>query len=313
MHPSDSQSSVAPASSGAERAAALTRDGVVAVDKPAGVTSRRVVDVVARCLGTRAAGHAGTLDPLAEGVVLVCLGTATRLVDFLHELPKHYTAQFLLGRSSPSDDLETEVVVAEPLQRPDRETIAAALPAFRGDVLQRPCDYSAVHVDGKRAYRLARQGRPVPLAPKPVRIERLEITGYDWPRLGLDIVCSSGTFVRAIGRDLAEALGTRGVMESLVRVAVGPFERAAALPLAAVSPETIGAAVVSPAAAVGHLPRLVLEGDALARAARGMMLALEADAAETIAAVDASGSLVGILRRHPSGGHRLRPNYLGVG
>jgi tRNA pseudouridine55 synthase len=313
MHPSDSQSSVAPASSGAERAAALTRDGVVAVDKPAGVTSRRVVDVVARCLGTRAAGHAGTLDPLAEGVVLVCLGAATRLVDFLHELPKHYTAQFLLGRSSPSDDLETEVVVAEPLQRPDRETIAAALPAFRGDVLQRPCDYSAVHVDGKRAYRLARQGRPVPLAPKPVRIERLEITGYDWPRLGLDIVCSSGTFVRAIGRDLAEALGTRGVMESLVRVAVGPFERAAALPLAAVSPETVGAAVVSPAAAVGHLPRLVLEGDALARAARGMMLALEADAAETIAAVDASGSLVGILRRHPSGGHRLRPNYLGVG
>ena len=313
MHPSDSQSSVAPASSGAERAAALTRDGVVAVDKPAGVTSRRVVDVVARCLGTRAAGHAGTLDPLAEGVVLVCLGAATRLVDFLHELPKHYTAQFLLGRSSPSDDLETEVVVAEPLQRPDRETIAAALGAFRGDVLQRPCDYSAVHVDGKRAYRLARQGRPVPLAPKPVRIERLEITGYDWPRLGLDIVCSSGTFVRAIGRDLAEALGTRGVMESLVRVAVGPFERAAALPLAAVSPETIGAAVVSPAAAVGHLPRLVLEGDALARAARGMMLALEADAAETIAAVDASGSLVGILRRHPSGGHRLRPNYLGVG
>lgn len=297
----------------AEREVILPRDGVVAVDKPAGVTSRRVVDVVARCLGTRAAGHAGTLDPLAEGVVLVCLGAATRLVDFLHELPKHYTATFLLGRSSPSDDLETEVVVAEPLQPPDLETIEAALPAFRGDVLQRPCDYSAVHVDGKRAYRLARQGRPVPLAAKPVRIDRLEITGYDWPRLGLDIVCSSGTFVRAIGRDLAESLGTRAVMESLVRVAVGPFERAAAVPLAAVSPETIAAAFVSPAAAVGHLPRMVLDGDALARAARGMMLALEADAAETIAAVDAAGSLVGILRRHPSGGHRLRPNYLGVG
>lgn len=300
-------------SNDAERGGNLPRDGVVAVDKPAGVTSRRVVDVVARCLGTRAAGHAGTLDPLAEGVVLVCLGAATRLVDFLHELPKHYTATFLLGRSSPSDDLETEVVVAEPLQPPDLETIEAALPAFRGDVLQRPCDYSAVHVDGKRAYRLARQGRPVPLAAKPVRIDRLEITGYDWPRLGLDIVCSSGTFVRAIGRDLAESLGTRAVMESLVRVAVGPFERAAAVPLAAVSPETIAAAFVSPAAAVGHLPRMVLDGDALARAARGMMLALEADAAETIAAVDAAGSLVGILRRHPSGGHRLRPNYLGVG
>ncbi len=300
-------------SNDADRGGNLPRDGVVAVDKPAGVTSRRVVDVVARCLGTRAAGHAGTLDPLAEGVVLVCLGTATRLVDFLHELPKHYTATFLLGRSSPSDDLETKVVVAEPLQRPDREAIAAALGAFRGDVLQRPCDYSAVHVDGKRAYRLARKGRPVPLAAKPVRIDRLVITAYDWPRLGLDIVCSSGTFVRAIGRDLAEAVGTRGGMESLVRVAIGPLGRAAALPLAAVSPETIGAAVVSPAAAVGHLPRMTLEGDALARAARGMLLALEPEAAETIAAVDTSGSLVGILRRHPSGGHRLRPNYLGVG
>lgn len=300
-------------SNDAERQVILPRDGVVAVDKPAGVTSRRVVDVVARCLGTRAAGHAGTLDPLAEGVVLVCLGAATRLVDFLHELPKHYTATFLLGRSSPSDDLETEVVVAEPLQPPDLGTIEAALPAFRGDVLQRPCDYSAVHVDGKRAYRLARQGRPVPLAAKPVRIDRLEITGYDWPRLGLDIVCSSGTFVRAIGRDLAESLGTRAVMESLVRVAVGPFERATAVPLAAVTPETVAAATITPAAAVGHLPRMVLEGDALARAARGILLVLEADAAETIAAVDAAGSLVGILRRHPSGGHRLRPNYLGVG
>lgn len=300
-------------SNDAERQVILPRDGVVAVDKPAGVTSRRVVDVVARCLGTRAAGHAGTLDPLAEGVVLVCLGAATRLVDFLHELPKHYTATFLLGRSSPSDDLETEVVVAEPLQRPDRGAIAAALGAFRGDVLQRPCDYSAVHVDGKRAYRLARQGRPVPLAAKPVRIDRLELTGYDWPRLGLDIVCSSGTFVRAIGRDLAESLGTRAVMESLIRVAVGPFTRSAAVPLAAVTPATVAAATITPAAAVEHLPRMVLEGDALARAARGMMLALEADAAETIAAVDAAGSLVGILRQHPSGGHRLRPNYLGVG
>jgi hypothetical protein len=102
-------------------------------------------------------------------------------------------------------------------------------------------------------------------------------------------------------------------MESLVRLAVGPFSRAAAVPLAAITPETVAAAIVAPAAAVGHLPRLALEGDALDRAARGMMLVLPPDAAETIAAVDAAGGLVGILRRHPSGGHRLRPNYLGVG
>ncbi|NCA11985.1 tRNA pseudouridine(55) synthase TruB, partial [bacterium] len=171
--------------------------GVLAVDKPAGTTSRRVVDAVARALGTKAVGHAGTLDPLATGAVVVCVGHATRLVDFVHQLPKHYAATFLLGRSSPSDDLETPVTDEENPRRPSHAEIEAGLPPLRGGILQRPCDYSAVHVDGKRAYRLARQGRAVELPEKPVSIERLDVTHYEWPRLGLEIECSSGTFVRA--------------------------------------------------------------------------------------------------------------------
>jgi len=287
--------------------------GVIPVDKPPGVTSRRVVDAVARAARMAAVGHAGTLDPLASGVVVVCAGHATKLVDHLHALPKHYAATFLLGRSSPSDDFETPIEEEPVAVRPTRAEVEAVLPAFRGDILQRPCDYSAVHVDGKRAYRLARKGRPVELAAKPVRIEHLEITAYDWPRLGLDVVCSSGTFIRAIGRDLAERLGTRAVMESLVRTAVGPFARETALPLAAVDPDSIRAALLPAAAAVPGMPRLTLAGGVLDRAVRGGLVALPPDAAGTLAALDEAGDLVGILKRHDSGAHRLRPNFRGTG
>ena len=286
--------------------------GVIAVKKPAGVTSRRVVDAVARALGTKTVGHAGTLDPLATGVVVVCVGHATKLVDFVHQLPKYYEAMFLLGRSSPSDDLETPIVEEESPPRPTRSEIEASLPAFRGEILQRPCDYSAVHVEGKRAYALARKGREVELALKPIRIDRLEITAYDWPRLGLDIACSSGTFVRAIGRDLAAALGTTAVMESLVRTAVGPFTLDRALALDDVTAESARAGLLPPGAAVPHLPSRTLDAAMLAGAIRGDLLDLD-HSAKAIAALDAAGDLVGILRRHESGRHRLKPNFCGLG
>jgi len=238
--------------------------GVIAVNKPSGVSSRRVVDAVAKALGMKTVGHAGTLDPLATGVVVVCVGHATKLVDYVHDLPKFYAASFLFGRSSPSDDLETLIEVEESPVVPARDAIEAALPAFRGEILQRPCDYSAVHVDGKRAYALARKGRDFAIESKRVRIDRLEITGYEWPRLSVEIECSSGTFVRAIGRDLAAALGTRAVMESLVRTAVGPFTLDRTIALDGVTPESARAALLPPAAAVAHLPAITLPADTLA-------------------------------------------------
>jgi tRNA pseudouridine55 synthase len=287
--------------------------GVIPVDKPVGVSSRHVVDVVARALGTKSVGHAGTLDPLASGVVVVCVGHATKLVDYLHDLTKHYTATFLLGRSSPSDDLETPVEEEVDPVRPSAAEIEAAATAFRGDILQRPCDYSAVHVDGKRAYRLARKGRPVVLESKPVRIERLEITGYEWPRLAVEIECSSGTFVRALGRDLAESLGTKAVMESLVRTAVGPFSCVASIPLDAITPETARAAILPAGAAVAHLSSMVLADDALANAVRGGLLQFPENSDPAVAALDATGQLIGILKQLESGSYRLRPNFLGEG
>jgi tRNA pseudouridine55 synthase len=287
--------------------------GVIPVDKPIGATSRRVVDAVARALGMKTVGHAGTLDPLADGVVVVCAGHATKLVDYLHDLPKHYTASFLLGRSSPSDDFETPIEVEAEPRVPTREEIEAALPSFRGEILQRPCDYSAVHVDGKRAYRLARKGRPLELAAKRVRIDVLDVTAYEWPRLGVDIVCSSGTFVRAIGRDLAMALGTTAVMESLTRTAVGPFERERSLAMAAVTLESVRAAMLPAVAAVPLVPRFTLGNDLLAKAVRGGLVAVGDEPVESLAAVDEAGDLVGILKRHESGLYRLRPNFRGEG
>jgi tRNA pseudouridine55 synthase len=287
--------------------------GVIPVDKPVGVSSRHVVDVVARALGMKSVGHAGTLDPLASGVVIVCVGHATKLVDYVHELPKHYAATFLLGRSSPSDDFETPIEEEADPVRPSAAEIEVAAGAFRGDILQRPCDYSAVHVDGKRAYRLARKGRPVVLESKPVRIERLEIMGYDWPRLAVEIECSSGTFVRALGRDLAESLGTKAVMESLVRTAVGPFACAASIALDAITPETARASLLPAATAIAHLSSVVLEEDVLASAVRGGLVPLSEGTAPAVAALDASGHLIGILKRLESGSYRLRPNFLGEG
>jgi tRNA pseudouridine55 synthase len=294
--------------------------GVIPVDKPVGATSRQVVDAVARALAMKAVGHAGTLDPLAKGVVVVCVGNATKLVDYLHQQSKRYQAVFLLGRSSPSDDLETPVVEEAEPRRPLLAEIEAALRGFRGEILQRPCDYSAVHVGGQRAYRLARKGREIEIAAKPVRIDRLEITGYDWPRLALDVDCSTGTFIRAIGRDLAAVLGTTAVMEGLVRTAVGPFTRDASLPLADVTPDSVSAALLPAVAAVPHLPQITLADAVLDTAIRGGLIDVppgvgsEAFApAATLAACDEAGDLVGILQPHSSGAWRLRPNFRGAG
>ncbi len=287
---------------------------VVAINKPAGVSSREVVDRVGRALGTKAVGHAGTLDPLATGVVVVCIGKATKLVDFIHELPKSYRGVFQLGRSSPSDDIETEVTPELDPVPPAAAAIEAAAATQRGEILQRPCDYSAKQVGGQRAYRLARQGKQVSLTPKRVRIDRLEVVAYEWPRLELAVDCSTGTFIRAIGRDLAAAAGTKAVMESLVRTTVGPFTIEAALPLDDVTADDagrdmLGTALRSPLAAVPQLPQQLLDDGAAATAASGGLLQLDATVV-ALAAVAADGRMAGILRRLPAGGYRLKPNFM---
>jgi len=290
--------------------------GVLAIDKPPGVTSRRVVDAVSRTLSTKTVGHAGTLDPLARGVVIVCAGHARKLVDFLHQQKKAYTVSFLLGRSSPSDDFETEVCLEEQPYCPSLQQIEESLQAQRGTILQLPCTYSAKKIAGKRAYKLARLGKQVVLQPKEIHIYHVEITRYDWPRLELSLVCSSGTFVRALGRDIAKSVGTCAVMETLIRTAVGPYGLDTAVPLAGITPDDPGkrfieAALRPPISALPHLQTRTLTPDEIEYAARGGLLSGEAGAtSDPVAAIDANGDLLGILRVLPQGGWRLRPNFI---
>ena len=171
------------------------------------------------------AGHAGTLDPLASGVLVIALGAATRLIEYVQREPKQYRAQFFLGRSSPTDDTDGQVTALEAPPVPSRDEIVAAAASLVGTIEQRPPAYSALKVHGRRAYELARRGQHVELAPRPVTIYRLDVTRYEYPELELDIECSSGTYVRAIGRDLAERVRTKAVMSALIRQAVAAAMR----------------------------------------------------------------------------------------
>ena len=176
--------------------------GFLVLDKPSGMTSRRAVDRVKGLVRPEKTGHCGTLDPLATGVLVVAVGKATRLVSSVHDQRKTYRATFLLGRRSDSDDTETEVEVYEETPVLDEPTIEAALREFLGPISQVPPAYSAVKVGGRRAYKLARAGQELDLKPRTVEIDSIQLLDWDSPRLELEIVCSGGTYIRSLGRDL---------------------------------------------------------------------------------------------------------------
>lgn len=234
-------------------------NGVLNIDKPAGVTSRDVVNSVQRLVRPAKAGHAGTLDPLATGVVVVAVGGCTRLIEYIQQLPKTYRALFLLGRTSDTEDVEGSVTLLEDRPIPTRADLEATLTRFTGRILQRPPAFSALKLRGRRAYSLARQGEAFELAPRPVDVHRLGIERYDYPELALEIVCGSGTYVRSLGRDIALAAGTGAVMAALVRESVGDFRRTASLPLADLTATTLEQHLQPALAAVAHLPSVILD------------------------------------------------------
>lgn len=246
--------------------------GLLNIHKPSGMTSRRVVDIVARLAGTKRVGHAGTLDPLAEGVLVVCLGWATRLVSFVQERRKIYRARFLLGQRSDTDDVTGEVVAVVDAQPPDRPTVEAALCEFRGQIMQVPPQFSAVHVAGRRAHTLARSGKAVQLEARPVEVHRLDLIKYDFPNLELEIECGSGTYIRSIGRDLGTVLGCGAVMCSLVRSAIGEFRLDSAVRANDLVSHSIAAFLLPPLAAVAHLPRWSITSADLDLLLRGLPL-----------------------------------------
>ena len=232
--------------------------GLLNLHKPAGKTSRDIVDLVQRLVRPEKAGHAGTLDPLATGVLVVCVGQATRLIEYVQRGTKRYTGTFLLGRSSPTEDVEGDITLHHEDPRPTREQLEQALPQFLGTIQQRPPAYSALKVGGKRAYALARQGQHVELEPRPIEVHALDIVSYDYPELVLDILCGSGTYVRSLGRDIAHAVNTSAVMSALVRTQIGPFHLADAVAPPDLTKDNLASFLLPPQLALGDLPQFVL-------------------------------------------------------
>ena len=231
--------------------------GFLVLDKPAGMTSRRAVDHVKRLVRPDKTGHAGTLDPLATGVLVVAVGRATRLMACVQAGPKTYRATFLLGRRSETDDTEISVEVLEATPDLADSDIATALEEFVGEIQQVPPAYSAVKVAGRRAYQLARSGQDVELTARTVRVDSIRILGWSSPELDVEIVCGSGTYIRSIGRDLGSRLGCGAVMSGLVRTRVGPFLLDEATPVESLDPEIVFGQMVSPLVAVADLPRQI--------------------------------------------------------
>ncbi len=266
------------------------------MDKPAGLTSHDVVSRVRRALGTRAVGHTGTLDPFATGLMVVLVGRATRLARFVEGQPKTYLATARLGAATTTDDLTGEVIeggwTGEP---PARAVVEGVLRDLTGAGRQRPPAYSAKHVAGERAYARARRGEVVELAEVPIVVHGLELVRYDFPELQFRATVSAGTYVRALGRDLGERLGTQAHLTVLRREAIAPLRVDEAVPLEGVTP----AGLLPPLAVLPFLPRLAVSPEQARAIGHGQAVRIEgapAGGATPVAAVAPDGGLVAVGR-----------------
>jgi tRNA pseudouridine55 synthase len=257
-------------------------DGVLLVDKPIGPTSHDIVGLVRRLAATKRVGHGGTLDPFASGVLPLFLGRATRVVEFHLADRKAYRATVCFGASSTTDDPEGELTPANG-PAPSRDALENELPAFVGQIRQRPPAYSAIKVAGRRAYAVARAGRSVELREREVTIESIDLASWDEtdpdrPVAVIDVVCSAGTYIRALARDLGEQVGSAAYLGALRRTAAGPFTEADAQPLDAVraaasdGPDGLTRLLLPVDAGLDRLPVVELSADQVAAVARGQFI-----------------------------------------
>ena len=232
-------------------------DGIVNVFKPPGLTSHDVVSRIRRIYGTRKAGHSGTLDPDAAGVLPVFIGNATRLLEYAATDRKYYRAEGLLGIRTETGDTSGNVLERKPVPDISAEEFAACLTGFRGTIMQVPPMYSAIKVKGKKLYEYARQGIAVERAARPVEIFKLELVSFQLPRFTLDVDCSKGTYVRTLLEDIGASLGTCATLERLVRTRAGKFsaEDAHTLEEIADSPEQM---LLPMETAIAEMPALLV-------------------------------------------------------
>ncbi len=264
--------------------------GIIILDKPTGPTSRELVDRVAELLPRVKVGHAGTLDPLASGVLIVCVGAATRLTEVIQDLGKSYKTVIRLGARSDTDDALGLIVAEETPRVPALVEVREALERLVGKVVQTPPEYSAVKIKGRRVYDLARAGQTVEIAPRWVQIDRIEAISYSWPLVELEIDCSKGTYIRAIARDLGEALGCGGLVETLERTRIGPFTRDRAIDPQELSWENIAGVIRPPLEAVAHLTMIDIDAAGIEAVTHGRTVAMP----ENIGPGEVGGAMVAL-------------------
>ena len=272
-------------------------DGIVLVDKPAGITSHDVVDYARRAVHTRRVGHAGTLDPFATGLLVLLVGHATRLLAYLNGEPKVYEATIAFGAETDTDDVTG--VVTRSADLPQTSDVLGAITRLTGTLQQTPPAYSAKQVGGQRAYRAARRGEVPVLAPVTVTVNRWDVRSITDARLDATITCGGGTYVRALARDLGRLSGSAAHLAALRRTRSGQFDVAEAVSLEALR----GGSVVprAPLAAVAHLPTVALSDDDVRHVRQGRAVARAGSGTEQAAAlVNAAGALIAVAEREDS-------------
>jgi len=275
--------------------------GIVIVDKPPGMTSHDVVSRCRRIFGTKKVGHAGTLDPMATGVLVIGIERATKILGLLTATSKSYSATIRLGCSTSTDDAEGEVLQEYSTQAVDDDAVMAVIAGMRGEISQRPSAVSAVKVGGKRAYQLVREGHEVELAERTVRIDRFDVVrsgrvpgGVDgFIDVEVEVDCSSGTYIRALARDLGEALGAGGHLTALRRTRVGGYglEQARSLDVLTETPEL---SYSLDRACLLAFPRRDITGEQAEDASHGRALP-PAGIAGVYAATDPDGRVIALL------------------
>jgi len=274
--------------------------GVLVVDKPVGLTSHDIVQIVRRGTGIRRAGHTGTLDPRASGVLVILIGPAVRLSEFVSASDKRYQATVRLGNSTDTYDGEGKITSSAPVGNITEEQFNSILQTFVGEMEQVPPPYSAVKVKGRKAYEMAREGEEVELQPRIVHVYSLEILEWDAPEVVIDVYCSSGTYVRSLANDLGKVLGTGAYLVGLRRTKSGRFSLRDAVPMRRLQ-EAFDAGnwyqfLIPAAEALADWPAVELDADQVEMVRHGHRVSAEPDQTGWARGVSEQGDLVALMQ-----------------
>jgi tRNA pseudouridine55 synthase len=283
--------------------------GLLNINKPAGITSHDVVAQIRKLAGQHKVGHAGTLDPLATGVLLVFLGQATRLIEYVMGSPKQYRATICFGVSTNTLDTEGEITATTDASPLTETHLRQLLPQFTGNIKQIPPQYAAIKQSGRPLYKLARAGQTVNVPPRPITINSLTWVLWEPPHLTLDVVCSAGTYIRSLARDLGDAAGTGAHLTQLVRTASGPWTLDNAVNLSQLENDTGWKKYLHPLdEAIIHLPRVNLTKTDAINIGFGRKIELDApDQQNLVAAYTPGGDFLAILTRVESDDKLWKP------